>query len=267
MTTALATLGSNGTALTAAQQAVLAELEQEQNAFDYMPTRIKFPSGGMSVFSIDDVDTLKPPFRAVVAVSQKARAWWPDKDTQGLPPLCQSPDGVAGVFNTEGDFTAALAFPIAHPGLTGDGALFQCATCPLAQWGSNGGKGQSCKALRRLIVLVDGWTMPAIMTLPPTSVKAFDQFASARAREKGGAYFTAWTRIELTQQVNDAGIKYSVGKFSVDAPLTDAELFAVIEIRRQYAELVRTLNVSGDDYTTEGATHANGAAHDEDMPF
>ena len=265
MTTALATLGSNGTALTAAQQAVLAELEQEQNAFDYQPARIKIAPGGINGFAVD-TDLVKPPVRAIIAVSQKVRAWWPSKEGGNKPPVCKSNDGVAGIFDTDADLTDALAFPVAHPGLSSDGALFSCATCPLAQWGSNG-KGQACKSMRRLLVLVDGWTMPAVLTLPPTSLRVFDTYASARARERGQAYFTTWTRIELTQQVNPTGKPYSVAKFTADGPLADVELFAVIDMRTKFADLVRSMDITSDDYDTEGATHANGAAHDEDMPF
>jgi hypothetical protein len=274
MSSAALAIMSNNTQLTPAQAAVLAEVDADNGgAFDYTPTRIKFPSGGMMAFSIDDTDTLKPPVKAIIAVSQKSRAWWPGKDTQGLPPLCQSADGTAGIFNTEGDFTAALSFPVQHPGLQRDaGALFQCSTCPLSQWGSNGGKGQACKSLRRLIVLVEGWTMPAIMTLPPTSVKAFDQYASARARERGGAYFTCVTRIELVAETNNAGIKYSAAKFTLERPLTETELNAVIAIRHQYADLVRSLGIEGDDYATDGNGAHGGygvptVADSEAIPF
>ncbi len=126
----------------------------------------------------------------------------------------------------------------------------------MAQWGSGNGRGQACKSLRRLIVLVEGWTMPAIMTLPPTSIKAFDTYASACARTRGGAYFTNWTRIELAQESNGAGIKFSVAKFNVEKPLSQAELAAVIDIRHQYAELVRSLNIVADDYATDGTDAA-----------
>lgn len=254
----LAVISGAGVALTPMQQAVLAELEADNGgAYDYLPTRIKFPSGGMMAFSVDDTDTLKPPFKAIVAVSQKARAFWPAKDTAGQPPLCSSPDGLAGIFDPNSpQVQAAAAMPMRHPAVDTLGpeqavGPWACGECPMAQWGSGGGRGQACKALRRLIVLVDGWTMPAILTLPPTSVKVFDQFASARAREKGGAYFTAYTRIELAQETNAAGIKYSVAKFSVDRPLTEAELAAVIDVRHQFAELVRTMGIVADDYATD----------------
>lgn len=279
---ALSIISNNGTALTALQSAVLAELEADNGgAYDYVPTRIRFPSGGMMAFSVDDSDTLKPPVKAIIAVSQKARAFWPAKDTAGQPPLCSSPDGLAGIFDIGSEqVKAALGMEVRHPALgTLDAAQaagpWECATCPLSQWGSagNGGRGQACKSLRRMIVLVEGWTMPAIMTLPPTSVKAFDVYASACARTRGGAYFTQYTRVELTQEPNAQGIKYSLAKFAADRALTEVELSAVIEVRHQYAELVRTLGIVADDYATEGAATAEARAYtqqpvnEEETPF
>ena len=276
MSNALAVISSNGTALSELENAVLAELDADNGgAYDYQPTRIKFPSGGMMAFSVDDSDTLKPPVKAIIAVSQKARAFWPAKDTAGQPPLCSSPDGVAGMFDTTSDqVAAAAALSFRHPALdTLDpeqaGGPWPCATCAMAQWGSGNGRGQACKSLRRLIVLVEGWTMPAIMTLPPTSIKAFDTYASACARTRGGAYFTNWTTITLKQDTNPAGIKFSTAQFAVAAPLAQAELAAVIDVRHQYAELVRSLNIVADDYATDGTDAAarNYVQEDATDPF
>lgn len=252
MTNALMTLsGSNE--LTPLQAAILAEMEEEKTAFDYIPTRIKFPSGGISAFSTNDGDILKPPFSAIVAVSQKARAWWPGKDTQGMPPLCASPDGVAGYFNIadQDQQKVAAAMPVRHPALTmlsGAEGPHACPSCPLGQWGSGDGRGQACKSLIRLILLVEGWSMPAIMTIPPTSVKPWNAYASARQRERGQAYFTAWTRFELDMATNTAGIKYGIVKLSVAKPLTEAEVMAVMDVRRQYAQLVRSMGITSEDY-------------------
>jgi len=260
---ALAVLNSNGTALTELEQAVLAEIDADNGgAYDYIPTRIKFPSGGMMAFSVDDTDTLKPPVTAIIAVAQKSKAFWPAKDTAGQPPLCSSPDGLHGYFDPASEqVKAAAGLAFRHPALDAldpEQAVgpWDCATCPLAQWGSGNGRGKSCKDLRRLIVLVEGWTMPAIMTLPPTSLKAFDVYSSAQARTRGQSYFTAWTRIELAQETNPAGIKFSVAKFSVAKPLSAGELAAVIDVRHQYAELVRKMGIGGDDYATDGTDAA-----------
>lgn len=262
MSNALAIL-NGGTTLTPMQQAVLAEMEIDNGgAYDYIPTRIKFPSGGMMAFSVDDTDTIKPPVKAIIAVSQKARAFWPAKDTAGQPPLCSSPDGLMGHFDaTSEQVKDAAGLAYRHPALdTLDpeqaAGPWPCAGCPMAEWGSGKGRGQACKSLRRLIVLVEGWTMPAIMTLPPTSIKPFDMYASACARTKGSAYFTNVTRIELSQETNGDGIKFSVAKFAVERPLNEGELQAVFEIRRQYSELVRSLNIVADDYATDSTDAA-----------
>ncbi|HMO85717.1 MAG TPA: hypothetical protein PKC18_12455 [Lacipirellulaceae bacterium] len=232
MSNALAVLSNGKAELTELEQAILAEVESDAGqAYDYVPTRIKFPSGGMMAFSTNDGEILKPPFTAIVAVAQKARAFWPDKDTQGLPPLCASPDGSAGMFDTaaEEQVKVALGLPFRHPALdmldpVAAKGPHSCATCSLAQWGSGSGRGQLCKALRRLVLVVEGWSMPAIITLPPTSVKVWDAYASAVARTKGQAYFTAWTKFDLD-------------------PATST-------IRRQYSDLVRGLGIDADDYAT-----------------
>lgn len=281
MSNALVTLnGASG--LTPLQEAILAEMESEQNAFDYIPTRIKFPSGDVKTFVTNDGDMLKPPFIAIIAVAQKARVFWPGKDTSGQPPLCSSPDGVQGVFNLEQDGLAydASLLTVQHPALAHQGVAMRgpwaCAECPLAQWGSGGGRGQSCKSLRRLIVLVEGWSMPAIMTVPPTSTKIFDLYASAVARERGCAYFTIRTRFGLDQAVSNSGVKYSVLKLERGQKLNADEIGAVIEIRQQYAALVRTLGIDAGDYQGAGdgqpgngrrVDEATGEIIDVDPPF
>lgn len=251
------TLLSNGKAeLTPLQEAILAEMEADAgNAYDYVPTRIKFPSGGLMAFPTNDGDIIKPPFTAIVAVAQKARAFWPGKETLGLPPLCSSPDGVHGMFNTEDkeQVQAALHLPFQHPALSmldpeAAKGPHVCAVCEMAQWGSGSGRGQACKYLRRLVLVVEGWSMPAIITLPPTSVKVWDNYASARARERGQAYFTCWTKFDLDPATATGGSKYAVLKASVAKPLTDDETRAVIDIRRQYSDLVRSLGIDADDY-------------------
>jgi len=268
--TSTALVSLSGTALTEYEQAILQEAASDENAFDYIPTRLKFPSGGMNVFTANDGEIVKPPFKAIIAVSQKSRAWWPGKDTQGLPPLCSSPDGVNGHFDIEAEaqIEIALGLQVRHPALRAmtHRYTWACAECPLTAWGSGSGRGQACKALRRLIVLVEGWTMPAIMTVPPTSVKVLDGYASARARTKGQAYFTAWTRFGLEQQTNSAGIKYAVLKLEVDRALTEAEVANVISIRHQFASWVRELGIDSEDYDT--GEHRGDVAADAyaDMP-
>lgn len=229
---------------------------EERNAFDFLPTRIKMPSGGPKVFTLSDGDTLQP-FTGVIAVSQKARAYWPDKETQGLPPLCSSPDGVGGWFNEQPDdsqIKAAKQAPYPHIALDyiyQDRGPHACERCPLSAWGSGEGRGQACKTLRRLLVLVDSWSMPALLTLPPTSVKVFDQYASGRA-SKGSAYFAVRSKFELEQKKTAQGITYSTVKLSYVEDLPDDQLGEVMAIRGRFADLVRSMDIVADEYE-EGA--------------
>lgn len=270
MSNALMALTGAKAELTELERAILAEVESDAGqAYDYVPTRIKFPSGGMMAFSTNDGEILKPPFTAIVAVAQKARAFWPDKETQGKPPLCASPDGTHGIFDTsaEEQIKSALGLAFRHPALdmldpVAAKGPHACATCPLAQWGSGSGRGQMCKVLRRLVLVVEGWSMPAIITLPPTSVKVWDAYASSVARTKGQAYFTAWTKFDLDPATSTAGIKYGVLKATVAKPLSADETRAVLDIRRQYGDLVRSLGIDADDYATSDASNGAGRVVD-----
>src|SRR5690606_1039068 len=143
-------------------RAMLAELDAEGSAgFDFKATRIKFPSGGLQAFQTSDGDILRTPINMLFLVVQKTRAFWPDSDTQGTPPLCTSADGLTGSFNVtdEGSIGAAMGFPTVHPALR----ILQdpikaagphiCASCPLNAYGTaDKGAGKACKELRRALV-------------------------------------------------------------------------------------------------------------------
>ena len=262
MSTALTTLNRQPAQLSETQAAVMAEMqrEDERRAYQFMPPRIKLPSGGLDVFITGDGDTMKPGFDAIIAISQMARAYWPTKSANGLPPLCSSADSAVGWLAMGADkdqVRAALSATSRHPGLmnldAGHAGPYACDRCPLSGWGTatDGGRGQACKALRRLVLLIDGWTTPSVMTLPPTSAKTWDLYASSRARTPGQSYFTVRTRFDLERKANAAGTQYSVVKLSMAAPLTDAETAAVLGIRAQYADLVRSMDIEPAEYEFE----------------
>ncbi|MCB0073717.1 MAG: hypothetical protein KDE20_19750 [Caldilineaceae bacterium] len=253
--TALATL-NGATELSDTQAAVMAETQAdiEATAFEFQPPKVRMPSGGVKAFTTDDGDVIQPGWTGIIAVSQMARAYWPTKDATGLPPLCSSPDSLNGWLGDElekDQVKAALGAEVRHPllsALDGTRGPQSCSHCPLSAWGSGEGRGQACKALRRLLVIPAGWHMPAILTLPPTSVKIFDQYASARQRTPGQSYFTVLTRFDLDTRRNGAGTEYAVIKLSVAGILDDAQIAAVLALRTQYAELVRALEITAAEY-------------------
>lgn len=270
MSNALAVLNGD-IELTPTQQMIMAEMESEDNSYDYIPTRIKFPTGGMMTFATADGDFIKPPVQAIIAVAQKTRGFWPNKETLGLPPLCSSADSVHGIFDdseaADAQIKMALGLTVRHPALAALSDAkgpWPCYSCPLSQWQDvgNGKRKQLCKEMRRLVIIVEGWTMPAILTIPPTSIKVFDTFASIRRNQRGQSYFSCWAKLELEKTKNAQGTEYAMLKLSVAKPLEDNEVAAVMDIRKQYAEWVRSMNITAEDYDTEVAP-SDGRVVDE----
>lgn len=262
--------------LTEVEAAILAELQDEGNAFDVLPSRVKIAPGGIGQFLVGD-DTAKS-FVAVVAISQKIRGYWATSGT-GAAPTCSSPNGMTGYFNdacSPEEFQAAAQAQMAHPFVVAQSLGNQreratdCSTCPLSQWGSEHqrraggpGKGKACKEMRRLLLLIDGWAMPAIMSLPPTSIRAWDAYCSGHAAKRG-AYFAVKTRFELDIAKAAGGEAYNVIKVSAAGALDIEQVRMVSAIRQQYRDLVVDMPVEAQEYATvDGASTSGG----ETIPY
>lgn len=274
MTNALAVL-SGKNELSELEVMIMQEAESEENAYDFLPTRLKIAPGGIGSFVTDDGDTVKEII-GIIPISQKARAYWPPSDDGDMPPLCTSPDGSVGILAADPSdraIDASMKAKTTHPGVKmlvenkPVPAHFDCAACPLSQWGSSEkGAGQACKSMIRLVVLIDGWATPALLTLPPTSIKPFNQFASALKSRKS-AYFGVRSTLKLDKQKSATGDPYSVLSISASGPLSKEEVAAVIDIRRQYAEHVRSMPVDNDDYVTTTAAPSSDNGDEEIAPF
>jgi len=134
--------------------------------------RIKIPGGGTLMFEVRGDDPENPEYvrtiEGVILYNHPTGAYWPGgkTDDETSPPLCSSADGVTGVGNPGGD----------------------CASCQLNAWGSgSGGKGKACKNMRVLYILQDGEIMPVQLTLPPTSIRPYNDFHNIvfTARRRG----------------------------------------------------------------------------------
>lgn len=163
--------------------------------------RVKIPSGGQLSFEVpnperpDDPDPCKA-LVGVIVMQHTANSYWAESDTNGTPPDCSSDDGVTG-YGTPGG---------------------KCASCPLNEFGSGeGGAGKACKNMKNLYLLRDGDIMPLLLSLPPTSLKAFRQYAN-NLRFTGRGLSAVVTRIGLKRQ-ESGGNAYSVATFSMEAPL------------------------------------------------
>lgn len=255
MTNALAKLNTD-MQLTDLEEMILSESGQDELAYDVQPTIVKVAPGGIGQFDMGG-DTAKS-FKAIVALSQKIRTYYstPDLDT---PPACSSPDGIRGYWHagTDGSrFDGAMQLATPHPAVRiineGSGDLpesFDCAKCPLSQWGSDpkNGVGKMCGEKRRLLLLIDGWTLPARFDLPPTSIKAWDKYCSALAARKS-AFWAVWTEFTLDSAKSIGGQKYNVAHFESAGTLGDkAQLAAVIDIRNQYRDYISAVPTEAVD--------------------
>lgn len=192
------------------------EMEGLPMTFD----RARIPSGGGLAFEVpgDDPDApdMLRELTGVIVDHHPINAYWAEKFSgQNTPPDCSSMDGKHG----EG-----------APGGS-------CANCPFNQFGSGeDGNGKACKNMHRVYLLRSGEIIPLLLTLPPTSIKAFSDYIGKRVVTKGLRSYGVVTKVTLKKAVNGSGIQYSQAQFAVTAPL-DAK---ATETMRRFSEEIKT---------------------------
>ena len=168
--------------------------------------RIRIPTGGGTSWTIAslDGDHEARDFEGIILHWREPRAYWRssfDATGGGTPPDCSSDDGIRG---------------IGTPG----GA---CETCHLARFGSDdNGRGQACKQMRMLFVLLPGNFLPAVMLLPPTSLAACRKFF-LRLTSLEIPYYGVLTKFSLEKTKNKQGIAYAEVRFGVARKLQPEE--------------------------------------------
>lgn len=102
-----------------------------------------------------------------------------------------------------------------------------CAVCPNNQFGSNG-NGKACKNTRQLAIqpLGDDAGSIYILSVPPTSIKAFDGYVHTLAGKHRLPPVGVVTRITL-----DKSVTFAAPRFEVIRPLTNDELPAAMDAR------------------------------------
>jgi hypothetical protein len=197
---------------------VVAEEEAEDtDAYNYRPAKLGFRAG---MFAIEGSDYAKRSMNAIVVVSQTTKGFWADPNNN--IPTCSSPDGRSG-------YAGENPTPI------------RCASCPRNAWGSDpkGGRGKACVERRVLLIIPEGFKKPVIMTLPPTSLRAWDDYCSRVSSYKvPSAYWTFWTKFDL-QLVEDGSVKYYKVLVAEGDRLPNAEILSIRDARRQFQSVVK----------------------------
>lgn len=241
-----------------------ASREEDDQPFEFIPPKMKISPGDHPKFVLDSGESFRN-LSGIVAISQVVRGWWPTKELSKMPPLCSSHDGAHGYFsdlNDKAQMEDASKCLIPHPAIpllqeppTEEfPEFFECKGCPMNQWATapGGGRGKACRERRRLLLVLDGFQSPVIFSLPPTSVRQFDMMASG-LKSQGVDYFAVRTNIELMRQQSN-GNTYGVATFSITGAIDSMEQAqAVVSIRQQYAELIRTMPVEHGEFNESKA--------------
>ena len=169
--------------------------------------RAPIPAGGGTTWEIESLDGVEKAdeIEGVIIHQKNIRAYWPDSEINGEPPLCRSDDAMTGIGAIQAD----------QPAESRDGF-----TCPMAQWGSDpkGGKGQACTLKKALFILRPDSILPMVVMIPPSSLQNIDRYLLALLNASA-PFWGAVTGLSLEKAQGNSGA-YSRVKARRVAPLT-----------------------------------------------
>ena len=187
--------------------------------------RVKIPGGGNLQFEIRGGDPDNPDYErklvGVILYHHLANAYWPEGSEydDNVPPFCQSFDGKQGY---------------GEPGGV-------CAACAFNQFGSTAnGSGKACKNMRQIYLLRSGEYLPLQLSLPPTSLRPFNDFMNLAFVARRRPSYSAIVEIGL-KRAESGGYTYSVATFRKVRELEGEGLAAVKSYAANFKEQVKSL--------------------------
>ena len=183
--------------------------------------KIKIPSGGQLQFEDPSENPDDPKYdkyiTGVIIYNHATNAYWPGgkEYDDNVPPMCSSMDGKTGC------------------GLPGG----SCAVCEMNQYGTDlsGGKGKACKNMRTLYILRSGEAMPIQLSLPPTSIRPFNEFVNSAFVTRKRPTWASVVKIGLKKMDNGSNV-YSVATFQKVGDFSSEQLAQI----REYATVFRS---------------------------
>lgn len=234
MSNALAVVSPDQYVMRLQDESIRAAMVEEMDAMTVTFDIAKVPSGGSTAFEIPGDDPNSPDMvKALVGVivdHYAVNAYWQDKyNGSKNPPDCSSMDGKTGT--------------------TKDGKQRVCATCPLNQFGSDpDGRGKACKNMRRVFLLPSSSILPLQLTVPPTSLRNFNDYIAKRIVAKGLRSLDVLTKVTLTKATNKGGIEYSQAVFTLAGRLSAATAEAMRAYAEQAKATTRRVNIIAEEF-------------------
>lgn len=253
----LAIIKHNGLPALVPEANELAEIMQELSGMDNIPYgRVKISAGGANVFQVteagDDPDNAESEkaIEGVIVMYHKTFGYWPNAygATDDPSPVCASTDGELGTNRQTGETKS-------------------CSTCPYNQFGSKAdGRGKACKNMYRLYIMRRGDVLPIVLTVPPTGIKAFDNYRVKTVMKDRKKLEAILTRITLKSDKNPDNIKYSVPVFETVGALAPDEAKAVSAFAASFRASAQRVAATAEDVDTAPAT-VYTKVEDDELPF
>ena len=201
------------------------DLADDMDGLQLTMQRVKIPGGGNLQFEIRSDDPDNPDYErklvGVILYHHLANAYWPEGSEydDNVPPFCQSFDGKQGY---------------GEPGGV-------CAACAFNQFGSTAnGSGKACKNMRQIYLLRSGEYLPLQLSLPPTSLRPFNDFMNLAFVARQRPSYSAIVEIGL-KRAESGGYTYSVATFRKVRDLEGEGLAAVKSYAANFKEQVKSL--------------------------
>lgn len=214
------------------------DFQRTSGSVVFKPQRIKI---------VKDTQMFADPFgnsfeelRGIVITQSPTRGLW-ERSSNDKRPLCSSKDGKTGQERPGEDGTP--------------GRIKTCATCEFNQWGSatdeqgNRRPGKACKEMRRIFIMRPDDMFPYFISLPPTSIGAWDNFISARL-SSGISDIKAEVVLTLVSN-NTGGFDFSVVKPRNGRMLKPAEIVEYAKIAKKFAPELLAKDIEDEDYYSE----------------
>jgi hypothetical protein len=259
-------------------------LQEAKEGTDPQFKLIKVAAGGINLFQRSDEETFKELHGIIIAYAKSFAFWYPKEATEQAKffellgntftveseelPICTSNNGIVGTqpkyFND------------------GNGLMFfgDCNSCWLNQFGSSfKGHGKACQNRRRILFLFKDAEFPCIVSLPPTSIRAFDGYIAHLLELKVGAPFV-YTRIRLEKKETKDGQPYSVAKFDLPAKpdfIDEKDMAIMIQLRKAFEKTIKSAPASREEFDSdptkpidvevEIVSPIEDKVKDDDLPF
>lgn len=242
----IAVQNAQNTALAEVDDAqVAALLDQEisntmqMGGFDYRPGKIGIMHREKKFVSTDGQTANS--LSGTIVYFHKARGYWQEEGQQ--IPTCSSMDGRTGTRRITEDGTETESV--------------NCANCPYNQFGSDpkGGAGKACKEMRRLFIVEKDSILPALLNIPPTSLKTFDQYMSALVSKRKA--HIAYETIFRLEGAKGSGFDYSKVVLELGELHSNKQIVDLLEMRERVIAAAKNIAIEADDYMG-GSTDGDG---------